>query len=88
MGMEELFEVFLDGMGIQADDFAHGEVQLSRRATVELVEHLQADAGVAGEDGRGQGFQLALGNGLALVDFCRVGLAASMPARMSLRRRR
>lgn len=69
MGMEELLEVLLDGVCIQANNLADGEVQLIRCATVELVEHLQADAGVAGEDGRGQGFQLALGNGFALVDF-------------------
>ncbi len=88
VGVEEALEMLLDGLRIQANDLAHGKVQLIRGTAVELVEHFQADARMAGEDGRGERLQFWLGNRLALVDFLQGWIGGQHAVKKSLRRRR
>ncbi|MDT4846407.1 hypothetical protein FQZ97_804260 [compost metagenome] len=61
--------MLFDGLHIQTNQLTHSQLQLAGGTAIELVEHLQADTWMAGEDGRGERVQLLLGNRLALVDF-------------------
>ena len=45
MAMKEAFEMLLDCLRIQADNLAHGEVELICGAAVKLVEHFQTHPG-------------------------------------------